>query len=42
MGGYRAYPFSAKGFVPALSYYELPYDKNEVAELDTFDYARFQ
>ncbi len=35
--GYYAYPYY--GWDPTLDYYEVPYSRDEVAGLDTFDYG---
>jgi sporulation protein YlmC with PRC-barrel domain len=42
--GYYAYPYYGwtYGWHPMLDYYQVPYTKNEVAQLDTFDYDKLE
>lgn len=44
IGGPYAYPYYGydRGFDPGSGYYQLPYTRNEIAELGPFDYSAFR
>lgn len=44
VGGPYAYPYYGygRGFDPGSDYYQLPYTRNEIAELGPFDYSAFR